>query len=82
MDRALIWESWNRWFFTRGAASKSMTLPCDIFGRMIREHNLIKNAFPVEAGTIAVPMGPGLGVELDRDGLDRYTKRTFTIELN
>jgi muconate cycloisomerase len=57
------------------AATKAITRPSDILGRMIREHNLITNAMPVENGCIAVPDGPGVGVELDRDALDRYTQR-------
>ncbi|HEX7010565.1 MAG TPA: mandelate racemase/muconate lactonizing enzyme family protein, partial [Phycisphaeraceae bacterium] len=63
------------------AATKSMTRPSDILGRQIRQHNLITHPMTVEDGTIAVPTGPGLGVELDRDALDRYTTRRFTIPL-
>ncbi len=63
------------------AATKSMTRPSDILGRAIRQHNLITDALPVADGTVAVPQGPGLGVELDRAALDRYTKRRFTVNL-
>jgi muconate cycloisomerase len=62
------------------AATRSMTLPCDVFGRMIRRHNLIDDPLPVSDGTMAVPAGPGLGVKLDRDALDQFTIRTFTID--
>lgn len=62
------------------AAGRSITLPCDVFGRMIRRHNLITNPLAVIDGTIAVPSGNGLGVELDRDALDQYTVRKFMID--
>jgi muconate cycloisomerase len=64
------------------AASRSMSLPCDVYGRTLRRHNLIDNSFKVEKGTIAVPTGPGLGVSIDRDALDRHTIRNFTIDLH
>lgn len=57
------------------ASSKSMTRPSDILGRTIRQHNLITNPMIAKGGSIAVPDGPGLGVELDRDALDRYAVR-------
>jgi muconate cycloisomerase len=63
------------------AACKSMSRPSDIFGRTIRRHNLITNPLAAENGSIAVPQGPGLGVTLDRDALDRHTIRQFSIEL-
>jgi muconate cycloisomerase len=58
-----------------------MARPSDIFGRTIRRHNLITNPLAAEGGFIAVPKGPGLGVELDRDALDRHTVRRFTVEM-
>jgi muconate cycloisomerase len=63
------------------AASKSMTLPSDLFGRTVRTHNLITNSMAVSNGTVEVPTGPGLGVQLDRDALDQYTVRTFEFKL-
>ncbi len=63
------------------AATKSMTRPSDIFGRAIRQHNLITDPMTVGDGAMAVPEGLGLGVELDRAALDRYTKRRFTVNL-
>jgi muconate cycloisomerase len=63
------------------AATKSMSRPSDIFGRTIREHNLITNPLTAENGTLSVPIGAGLGVEIDRDALDRYTIRRFTFDL-
>jgi muconate cycloisomerase len=67
-------------FLHTAAATKSMTRPSDLFGRTIREHNLITDPLQPVEGFIAVPTGPGLGVELDRDALDRYTTRRFSFE--
>ncbi len=64
------------------AATKSMTRPSDIFGRSIRQHNLIDRAFDVHDGEMAVPTGPGLGVSLDRDALDQYTQRKFSFTMD
>lgn len=35
------------------------------------EETLVQSAFDVQDGTVAVPEGPGLGVDLDRDAVDR-----------
>lgn len=63
------------------AATKSMTLPSDIFGRSIRVHNLITNDLMPTDGQVAVPTGPGLGVGVDHDALAAHTTRQFSIEL-
>lgn len=63
------------------AATKSMSRPSDILSRNIREHNLITNPFPVVDGAVELPGGPGLGISLDRDALDRYVRREFKIEM-
>jgi L-alanine-DL-glutamate epimerase-like enolase superfamily enzyme len=34
--------------------------------------DVVEEEFPVEDGTVAVPDGPGLGITLDRETLDRY----------
>jgi muconate cycloisomerase len=68
-------------FLHVAAATKSMSRPSDLFGRTIREHNLITDPLQPQAGAVAVPSGAGLGVELDRDALDRYTTRRFSVEL-
>jgi muconate cycloisomerase len=68
-------------FLHVAATTKSMTRPSDLFGRTIREHNLITDAMVAENGTMRAPSGVGLGVELDRAALDRYTRRHFSFEL-
>jgi L-alanine-DL-glutamate epimerase-like enolase superfamily enzyme len=53
------------------ASAPNCRLPGDQSGPWLRETSLIKTAFTVERGLVAVPTGPGLGVEVDRDELDR-----------
>lgn len=60
--------------FTHAAAVRSgCVLPSDILGRSVREHDLLAEPLRIEHGTVAVPTGPGLGVDVDLDALDRYT---------
>jgi muconate cycloisomerase len=54
------------------AAAPSCTWPSDIFGRLIREHDLLKTPLALNPPTAMIPAGPGLGVELDRDALKHY----------
>lgn len=63
------------------AATKSMSRPSDLLGRTIRAHNLITDPMPVVDGHVAVPSGAGLGVELDRDALERYETRGFRVDV-
>ena len=46
-------------------------IPLDIL-HFLRQDDLVHNALPPQQGTIAVPQGPGLGVELDEDALAHY----------
>jgi muconate cycloisomerase len=46
-------------------------IPLDIL-HFLRENDLVHGALPPEDGTIPVPDGPGLGVELDADAVARY----------
>src|SRR5258708_6512897 len=47
------------------AAAPGCTVPSDIFGRRIREHDLLATPLQLEGEWVQVPSGPGLGVELD-----------------
>jgi muconate cycloisomerase len=62
------------------ASSKEALLPSDIFGRVIREHDLLKEAIPFENGYAQVPTGNGLGVELDAAALEHYGQETWSTE--
>jgi L-alanine-DL-glutamate epimerase-like enolase superfamily enzyme len=54
------------------AASVSCTIPSDIFGELVRVDDLIVDPIRFERGAAVVPMGHGLGVELDRAALNKY----------
>jgi muconate cycloisomerase len=55
------------------AASAACTLPSDIIGNFLREDDLIQDALVYQEGSVLVPEGPGLGVELDLRALEHYT---------
>jgi muconate cycloisomerase len=54
------------------AAAASCTWPSDIFGRLIREHDLLATPLDLQPPRATLPRGPGLGVELDRDAVRHY----------
>jgi muconate cycloisomerase len=56
----------------QAAAAECCVWPSDIFGRMIREHDLLKTPLRIKPPYAFVPEGPGLGVELDEAALERY----------
>lgn len=65
----------------QAAASPSCTWPSDIFGGLIREHDLLSVPLAFDPPYVAVPEGAGLGVEVDRAALDKYTisQREFAL---
>lgn len=54
------------------AAAKSCTWPGDIFGRLIRAHDLLKEPLKLNPPFVELPEGLGLGVEPDRDAIANY----------
>ncbi|MFH1571766.1 MAG: enolase C-terminal domain-like protein [Gemmatimonadota bacterium] len=54
------------------AAGPGLSRPHDIVGLWAKEDDCVVEAFPVEDGTVAVPAGPGLGIRLDMDAVERY----------
>jgi len=54
------------------AASRSCTIPSDIFGELVRVDDLIVEGIRFEKGAALVPAGPGLGVRLDQSALGIY----------
>jgi muconate cycloisomerase len=54
------------------AAAKSCVWPSDIFGKMIRSHDLLKESLVFNPPYVQLPKGPGLGVELDMDAVKQY----------
>lgn len=67
-------------YLHQAIAAKSCIWPSDIFGRMIREHDLLKTPIRFEPPYAFVPEGPGLGVELDQDAIERYSIRREIFE--
>ncbi|MEM8548516.1 MAG: enolase C-terminal domain-like protein, partial [Pseudomonadota bacterium] len=54
------------------AAAQSCEWPSDIFGRLIREHDLLSCPLAIQPPYADLPTGLGLGVELDRDAMRHY----------
>ena len=57
------------------AAAKLCIWPSDIFGRLVRTHDLLETPLRLEPPYAYLPTGPGLGVELDPAALETYTTR-------
>ena len=55
-----------------GAAAKSCEWPSDIFGRMIRTHDLLKEPLKFTPPFVELPEGLGLGIEPDEDAIKQY----------
>jgi muconate cycloisomerase len=68
-------------FIHNAAAAKSCVWPSDIFGRLLREHDLLKQPLRLEPPLAHLPQGPGLGVELDREAVERYKTGEWRIAL-
>ena len=56
------------------------TMPSDVFGRLIREHDLLKKSLEIKDGKATVPQGAGLGVELDPAAVQHYRTDHCEIE--
>lgn len=64
------------------AASVNCTLPADLFGELVRADDLIVAPLLIDRGSMLVPQGAGLGVELDRAALSKYaTGKTLEVAL-
>jgi len=54
------------------AAAESCTWPSDIFGRMIRSHDLLKTPLRIDPPYAYLPQGNGLGIEVDEEMINKY----------
>ena len=54
------------------AASVNCIIPSDIFGELIRVDDLIKYPVKFINGAAVVPKGPGLGITLDEEAVEKY----------
>lgn len=63
------------------AAAESCIWPSDIFGRLIRTHDLLKQPLKIEPPFVYLPDGSGLGVEVDEEAIARFlvSKKEFTF---
>jgi len=57
------------------AASPAVTLECGLATLHLLVDDLVTDDLSVHDGLLAVPSGPGLGIALDREALDRYSVR-------
>ena len=57
-----------------GAALPNLTFAADAHYHQLTDDIIEGGKLPYRNGTIAVPTGPGLGVRLDRERLDRYAE--------
>ncbi len=62
------------------AAAPGCILPSDIFGRRIREHDLLATPLTFDADAVVVPEAAGLGVVIDDDAIERYEQSRERIE--
>lgn len=62
------------------AALPGFALPGDISASArFYAHDIVTEPFVLEDGQVRVPSGPGLGVEIDTDALDRFTVHSETV---
>ena len=54
------------------AAAKSCIWPSDIFGRLIRSHDLLKVPLKITPPFVELPTGLGLGIEPDEDAINQF----------
>lgn len=66
-------------YLHQAAAAECCIWPSDIFGRMIREHDLLATPLRFEPPFAFVPEGPGLGITLDDAAIEKYATRRETI---
>jgi muconate cycloisomerase len=60
------------------AAARACVLPSDFQSHLVRESTLITWDWPYRDGRLPLPEGTGLGIELDRDAMDRFVHSTAT----
>ncbi len=59
------------------SAARVCVLPGDAVGHDIRVDDLIQEKLQAHNGTIDLPQGPGLGVTVDPDALERFAQQTW-----
>jgi muconate cycloisomerase len=64
------------------SAAQSCRWPSDIFGRLVRSHDLLTEPLKIEPPWARLPDGPGLGVELDANAVRSHQSRELEIKSN
>jgi muconate cycloisomerase len=64
------------------AAAKSCIWPSDLFGRMIRVHDLLREPLNFKPPHVALPKGYGLGIEPDENKIRQYqiNEKTYPLK--
>ncbi|HEX7040972.1 MAG TPA: mandelate racemase/muconate lactonizing enzyme family protein [Trueperaceae bacterium] len=62
------------------AAAESCVWPSDVFGRLVRSHDLLKEPLRIEPPFARLPTGPGLGVEPDPEAVAAHRTRREVYE--
>lgn len=57
------------------AALPELSIDCELIGPLLLVDDLVKEPVRYEHGSLVVPPGPGLGVELDWEKVDEYQRR-------
>ena len=60
-----------------GTALPNRIYPCDLLGPRLHAADIAAEPLTIQAGEGVAPSAPGLGVELDRDVLDKYRVESF-----
>ena len=68
-------------YIHKAVAAKSCVWPSDIFGRLLRQHDLLKIPLRLEPPFVYPPQSIGLGVELDICAIDKYKTHEKTIKI-
>ena len=68
------------WQVHLGAAfHNSLSYDMELFGAVMLEHDLLKTPLNYSEGGVCLPEGPGWGVELDLEAVEKYATRPTTI---
>lgn len=61
------------------AATPNCELPGDQSGPWLRQAHFLKTPLMVENGSVQVPSGPGLGIEVDRTQIDKFASEHLVL---
>lgn len=70
------------WQLHLAASAPNCRLPGDQAGPWLRASTIIQQNFDIQDGAVSVPQGPGIGVDVDFNELDRFCRRTKTWQTN